>query len=194
MGAMLIDRQRGLPLKATTALLLWLTPALSLLPAPSAVASAAQEPWPTVVSTLEGEWRGEGTLFGNPATFTMEWAPVLGARFVRLRFSNALVNEGGSTPIITAEAFYRLADGGGLEGHWFDTRGYVLSLSARVTDDRIVTDWVAAGVESGRTTYRLIDPDTVEVVDEVSRDGELQEFGRATYRRAPRPARTTAER
>jgi hypothetical protein len=173
----------------------WSALALLSWPAPSTVAAAAQETaWPAVVTALQGEWQGEGTLFGNPATFTMEWSAALGDRFVRLRFSNALVNEGGSSPIISAEAFYRVAADGGLEGHWFDTRGYVLTLSARVTDDRIVTDWAAAGVESGRTTYRMIDADTVEVIDEVSREGELQEFGRATYRRAPRPAGTTAGR
>ena len=69
-----------------------------------------------------------------------------------------------------------------LSGHWFDSRGLVLSLAAEAFEDRLVTDWTAPS-ESGRTTYRIVDDDTVEVIDEVRSDEGLREFARATYRR-----------
>lgn len=150
---------------------------------PPAAAPPPQEPeWPAVVVALEGDWEGSGTLFGSPASFTMSWHRSLGDRFVRLVFRNALVTDDGASPVLQAEAFYRPADDGGLAGHWFDTRGEVVTLRARVADDRIVADWQASS-ESGRTTYRVVDADTVEVVDEVVGADGLQEFGRATYTR-----------
>jgi len=151
------------------------------LPADAPIALQETE-WPAVVVALEGDWEGSGTLFGSPASFAMSWHRSLGDRFVRLVFRNALVTDDGTSPVLQAEAFYRPAEDGGLSGHWFDTRGEVVTLRARVADDRIVTEWQASS-ESGRTTYRLVDADTVEVVDEVLGANGLQEFGRATYTR-----------
>lgn len=158
-------------------------------PAPAAEGSARratapqqESTWPAVVDALEGEWDGSGTLFGSPASFTMSWQRSLGDRFLRLVFSNALTTDDGPSPVLSAEAFYRPDDEGGLAGYWFDTRGETVTLRARVTDDRVVTDWQASS-ESGRTTYLVVDADTLEVIDEVRGADGWQEFGRATYTR-----------
>lgn len=151
-------------------------------PRGDATATSQGPTWPPVVAALEGDWEGSGTLFGSAASFTMSWERSLNDQFLRLTFGNALVTDDGNSPVLAAEAFYRAGADGSLTGYWFDTRGEVVTLRARVTDDRIVTDWQASS-ESGRTTYRVVDADTVEVVDEVRGANGLQEFGRATYAR-----------
>ena len=154
---------------------------ISALSAPGQEASPAG--WPPVIAALEGEWEGTGTLFGDAAAFTMEWTPVLGGRFMRLRFTNAFVRDGDVTPVLEAEAFYRLEDDASLAGHWFDTRGVIITLRGVVEDDALVADWSAEGIEDGRTTYRVVDATTVEVTDLVQTPDGWNEFGRAIYRR-----------
>jgi hypothetical protein len=53
------------------------------------------------------------------------------------------------------------------------------------TDSVLVSEWTAPE-EAGRTTYRVLGPDALEVIDEVASDGGLRIFGRATYARVKR--------
>ena len=98
-----------------------------------------------------------------------------------LRFSNALLDEAGAaTPVLTAVATYRTE--GVPEGVWLDTRGERLELTWATEDDALVVRWRAAS-ESGRTTYRTVSPDALEVVDEVMSAGAWRVFGQARYTR-----------
>ena len=132
-----------------------------------------------------GRWEGEGLLFGSPATFSMTWSKGLDGSFVELRFENRLVQEDGSEQVVLRSvALYRVEDdGNSLSGNWIDTRGQVVTLSATVTANAIITLWTAAS-EKGRTTYEVVHAGTIEVLDEVLSGDEWRPFGNATYRRA----------
>lgn len=135
---------------------------------------------PDVLSALEGRWSGDGTLMGRSARFEMTWTRVLNGRFLRLEFRNAFADVDPVQTVLEADAYYRLG-GAELTGSWMDTRGVILSLRATVGDSELVTDWT--GSESGRTTYRVIDSNTVEVVDLVRSGDEWREFAVARYQR-----------
>ena len=148
-----------------------------------ALASADTPVAPVAIERLTGSWEGEGELFGRPAAFSMSWSPVLAGRFVELRFENRLVLEDGSEQtVLQSVAFYRVDADGGLSGSWFDTRGQTISLSATTGPSEVSTLWTG-DTEEGRTTYAIIDDDSVEVFDEVRSGDERRPFGRATYRR-----------
>ena len=143
---------------------------------------------PTVFSALEGEWVGSGTLFDRPAEFTMTWEMV-GAGFVRLSFTNALVGEDGSrTPVLSSEATYRQR-GSSAIGVWMDSRPQRILLAATLTDSTVTTTWTAEG-ETGRTEYTVRSPDVAVVRDYVYADEGERLFAEATYaRRSIPPAR-----
>ncbi len=138
---------------------------------------------PPVIAGLIGDWQGEGQLFGQPASFSMSWSWALERRFVKLEFENGLVGDGQVQPVLRAVAFYRVAESGELEGHWFDTRGQTLRLEPVAGDSTLTTHWFAES-EQGRTTYRLTGPDKAEVLDEVLADGQWRPFGTASYWRS----------
>lgn len=132
-----------------------------------------------VFERLEGTWAGPGTLFGRPAAFTMRWDAADG--LATLRFTNALVDaDGTETPVMSAVAVYRID--GGAEGVWLDSRGERVELAWTVADGALVVDW-RASTESGRTTYRPMGGDRVEVVDEVAADDGWRVFGTAEHTR-----------
>ncbi len=137
-----------------------------------------------VFGRLRGSWEGSGTLFGSPARFSMRWDTTDG--LARLHFSNALEEEGGgTTPVLTAFATYRTAEPA--EGIWLDSRGETLMLTWTQDGDALVVSWRSLE-ESGRTTYRTLTEDAVEVLDEVSTPDGFSVFGRARYTRvAPAP-------
>jgi hypothetical protein len=61
---------------------------------------------PRVFEALEGRWEGEGTLFGRPARFEMQWERVNGVAV--LTFTNGMIDESGDiTPVLGAVAIYR---------------------------------------------------------------------------------------
>lgn len=144
-----------------------------------------------VFERLEGTWAGSGTLFGRPAAFTMRWD--VSGGLASLRFTNALVEaDGTETPVMSAAAVYRID--GDAEGVWLDSRGERVELAWTVADGALVVDW-RASAESGRTTYRPVDGDRVEVVDEVAADDGWRVFGNASHARtgaAPGPPATPA--
>ena len=158
---------------------------LGAAPAPAPVlvcprAIAAQDERGSVLATLEGSWEGEGELLGRPATFVMTWERALNGRFLRLDFRNAFADTDPVQPLLESHAYYLLADTI-ITGQWMDSRGVILSLRARVVGPALVTDWT--GEESGRTEYRVIDEDTLEVIDYVRAEGEYRPFAKARYRR-----------
>ncbi len=143
-------------------------------------AIAAQVDLERVLATLEGSWEGEGELLGRPATFMMTWERALNGRFLRLDFRNAFADIDPVHPVLESHAYYLLG-GPTLTGQWMDSRGVILSLRAEVVGPALVTYWT--GKESGRTEYRVIDEDTLEVIDYVRSEGEYHLFAKARYRR-----------
>lgn len=133
-----------------------------------------------VLATLEGSWEGKGELLGRPATFVMTWQRALDGRFLRLEFGNAFADTDPVQPVLESHAYYLLG-GAILNGQWMDSRGAMLSLRAEVVGTALVTNWT--GRESGRTEYRVIDDDTLEVTDYFQSDGEYRLFAKARYGR-----------
>lgn len=152
--------------------------ALASALAPSALAAQSAAP---VFDRLAGEWRGEGTLMGRSAEFTMTWTPH--GELATLVFSNAFPDSTGAlTPVLEAVAAYRTVRETP-EAVWLDSRGVRIEIAWQATDDStLVADWSAPN-ESGRTSYRVVGPDAVEVTDEVLTDEGWRIFATARYRR-----------
>ena len=152
---------------------------LALLAAPPA--SAQETP---VIDDMIGAWVGSGTLFGADAAFAMTWEWALGERFVRLTFQNKVEGADGGPRVLDAEAFYRPMGAGRFEGTWFDTRGMVLQLIGTAEERTLTTLWGSPETEEGRTVYRLLEDNRLEVEDWVLSGGQWRQFGHAAYRRA----------
>ncbi len=98
-----------------------------------------------------------------------------------LHFTNALVDaDGTESPVMSAAAVYRID--GAADGVWLDSRGERIELTWTVADGALVVDW-RASAESGRTTYRPVDRNRVEVVDEVAAADGWRVFGTSSYAR-----------
>lgn len=131
---------------------------------------------------LEGDWGGDGTLFGRPARFSMTWTAMGDGRY-RLDFTNGMIDEAGRvTPVLSAVAIYSPRADGTATAEWTDDRPQEITILAQVSDSVVVSDWTAPA-ESGRTEYRVALDGTVRVRDWVRSDGALRPFGEAVYRR-----------
>lgn len=148
---------------------------------------AAQSDLDRVLATLEGSWEGEGELLDRPATFAMTWERALDGRFLRLEFRNAFADVDPIQPVLESHAYYLLG-GPALTGQWMDSRGVILTLKAEVVGSTLVTYWT--GEESGRTEYRVIGEDALEVTDYVQAEGGYYPFAQARYRRVSRRSPT----
>jgi hypothetical protein len=141
---------------------------------------AAQETG-EIFERLAGEWHGEGTLMGRAARFEMGWEPRGGLAV--LTFENGFADpDGQPIPVLQAAAVYRTSRESP-EAVWLDSRGARIEIRWTATDSTLVANW-SAPREVGRTTYRMISSEEIEVVDEVASDGTLRPFATARYRRA----------
>lgn len=139
-----------------------------------------------VFDRLVGDWRGEGMLMGQTAQFTMSWTRHGGLAV--LTFSNAVADSAGQvTPVLEAAAVYRTAYASP-EAVWLDSRGVRVEIQWAATDSTLVADWSAPN-EAGRTTYRVVADDAIEVTDEVRTDEGWRTFGTARYRPGSAPSR-----
>ncbi|MEQ9309660.1 MAG: hypothetical protein RLN90_09410 [Balneolaceae bacterium] len=127
-----------------------------------------------------GEWEGSGSLMGNEATFEMNWNLVLGNQFIKLTFSNAIIN---STFKMDAHAYFQLVEDKSIKGYWFDSRGISFPLLGTIEGEALTTEWGSPDIEQGRTVYTLIEHDFISVKDFVLKNNEYSLFAEATYQR-----------
>jgi len=64
-------------------------------------------------------------------------------------------------------------------GRWFDSEGSAHVLNGVLEANALVSEWGDGTIARGRSTYRLPEPNVMEVIDEIKRqDGTWREFGR----------------
>jgi hypothetical protein len=127
-----------------------------------------------------GEWRGAGTVSGNASRAALDVAPTLGGRFLELDYRFTAFAADGTATRFSGRGFYRMDGDDAWTGHWFDSSGAVHALSAAVDGEALVARWG----ENGRSEYRRIDADRLEVVDSYrAADGDWTEFARISYTR-----------
>jgi hypothetical protein len=145
-------------------------------------AAATQTLLPVELEWLVGTWEGGGTHSGRPSKASLDVAIVVGSQYVELAYRADLGVEGLRN--FEGRAFYWPLRDGGWKGHWFDSFGNKLPISASVEGTSLVADWGIVGTEQGRTVYRLLPDGRLEIVDyQLGEDGTRREFARQTLRR-----------
>ena len=153
------------------AALLAVAPAAAQQPSAPARAHQSLE----TLSWLVGEWRGTGTMFGNPSEATLSVRPVLGGRFLELSY-RAGAFEG--------RALYSFVSGGRWRAQWFDNRGMTFPIEAREIERSLTSDWGSQDTEQGRTIYLLAANGQLRVTDSVRRDGGYRDFASHVFEKA----------
>ncbi len=154
--------------------------AATLLIAAPAVAqqvpAPAQSQQPAeLMSWLVGDWRGSGTMFGNPSEATLSVRPVLGGRFLEFSYRAGRFE---------GRALYSLISGGRWRAQWFDNRGMTFPIVAHAIERTLTSDWGSADSEEGRTVYILAADGQLRITDSVGRDGSYREFANHVMTRA----------
>ncbi len=136
------------------------------------------------LNRLQGTWQGEGKSFGGPSHLQMKWEWVLGNKFVRLSLKNEMSDPNGQKQVFEGQAYYQSTGEGVYEARWFDSRGISMTIKSHTEGNVLIALWSARN-ERGRSTYKIIEPGKLEVIDEVQqKDGSWKEFGRAVVKRA----------
>lgn len=138
---------------------------------------------------LSGHWAGEGTFMGMKSKATIHASPILGGRFVEIRYAVEAARPSGPPVTFEGRGVHRLG-AEGWTGHWFDSRGEVLpvkgSVSAEGGAKSFTTAWGDAATERGETRYSLsADGSTLTVEDRVmGKDGSWRVFASHALKRA----------
>jgi hypothetical protein len=133
---------------------------------------------------LAGAWKGEGKAFGMSTRPVMIWEPALGGQFMKLTYRNEMMSAKGDVRVFEGHAYYKAIGGGKYRATWFDSQGAVHPIEAAFDGVTLTSNWGTKDTEVGRTTYRLVNPNAIEVVDFVqTKDGTWKEFSRATLKK-----------
>jgi hypothetical protein len=161
-----------------------------LMGAAAWTAAPQNPPAPSLATALVGEWRGTGVVTGRQSQVSMAWSLDLGGTFLHLRFRNAMAAGGGRpAEVFEGRGYYRLSGSSSPAaiGTWIDSRGLILPVTVSFTSDTMTSDWGSASTERGRTVYRLVGDDRLEVTDFVQgADGQYRQFGLTAVARAGR--------
>ncbi len=125
-----------------------------------------------------GNWVGNGTLFGQKATFKMLWEYELNDKFIKLIFENSFEDGSGIERVMRANAYYDFKQN---KGFWFDSRGLMLPISMIIEDHAMTVLWGDDTTEKGKTIYSIIDNEHIKVEDFVFKDNKYLPFGEAEY-------------
>lgn len=164
--------------------------ALAALPAAAqdAPAPRARTSFPIFFDFM-GTWRGEGTFGGWPARTEMTWGSVMDSRYIRVTWKSDLTTKSGELVHFEGEGTYSPTPDvdNHYAGIWFDSQSTMRALVGRVAGDSLSGTWDAEGTQ-GRTTYRIIDRNTIRVHDEIRRGDEWRSYGVSTLVRQPAKA------
>jgi hypothetical protein len=132
----------------------------------------------SLLRRLAGGWIGTGSVLDRDSHVELTVTPVLGGRFLELRWVNGGGEDGRE--LFEGLAVYEEKADGTLAASWWDSLGARHEVAAAVEGAAITALWG----DRGRTVYRLLETGELEVTDSVRReDGDWSEFGRCTLRR-----------
>ena len=138
----------------------------------------------TFLTRLQGDWQGEGTVFGRAATLQIKWEWILNNKFLRLSLRHESRAPNNTNQIFEGQAYYRPEGMDKYAAHWFDSRGVTFTIRSHVEGNTLTSFWGSPDTEEGKSTYQLINHSTLQVVDAVKqKDGTFREFTRATLKR-----------
>lgn len=153
---------------------------ISLVP----IAVRADDPRDPFLNRLNGDWKAQGKAFGMEAKFYMKWEWVLQNRFIQLSYKIEMRGKDGQPQIFEGTAFYKPAANGKYEGTWFDSQRSIHPIAATADSSALTSFWGKPETEQGKSIYRLLDENRIEVVDAVrAKDGSWREFSRNTFGR-----------
>jgi hypothetical protein len=137
------------------------------------------------IRNFEGTWVGSGKSMGMTSSMQLKWEWVLDQKFLRLTLNNEMQSSGGQKQNFAGHAYYQPSTAGDkFTAQWFDSRGISFPITGSFDGTTLTSDWGSPDKEEGRSIYKLIDAETMEVVDSVKlKDGTWREFGRATVKR-----------
>ena len=144
------------------------------------VGGTQAQPSQDFTKTILGVWNGNGSLFGQEATFNMKWENELNDKFIKLSFENRFSDKSGVERVMKASAYYNLKEN---RGYWFDTRGMMLPLKLEIKEYSMTVIWGNETTETGKTIYSIVDEEHLSVQDFVFKDNSYLLFGEATYER-----------
>ena len=137
------------------------------------------EPW----ESLLGQWAGAGTLMSQPVEASLTFERTLGGRFVRLTYE-ARTSEGQA--IFGGEGLYRCCEPTDFSGRWADTAGHLYVVSGEFAGATLNTAWGDPDVETGRSSYELLESGELRVTDQVLRAEGWATFATIEYGRVDR--------
>ena len=127
-----------------------------------------------------GTWHGDGKVMGLESRITMTWEEVLDGKFTRLIFRNEMKQKDGGTQIFEGNAYFKSINLNKYQGNWFDSGGESHPIDATFTANSLDSLWGTNETKLGRTIYRLIEKDKLEIVDSIkTKEGNWREFGRS---------------
>lgn len=82
------------------------------------------------------------------------------------------------TQVFAGHAYYQSAGGTKYSGRWFDSRGEMFPIQAEAEGDSLIALWGSPEQEQGKSIYRRMEANKLEVVDFVRQKDGWKEFGR----------------
>lgn len=137
-----------------------------------------------ISTRMVGVWKGEGKAFGLASHPELKWEPTLGGRFMRIAYKVETKSSKGVVQVFEGHGYYKSLGGGKYQATWFDSQGAVHPIAATFAGDLLTANWGTEQTTMGKTTYRLVDAVTMEVVDYTrTKEGTWKEFSRATLKK-----------
>ena len=132
------------------------------------------------MNRLKGNWHASTLSFGLPSDVEMTWQSVLDDKYVQILYKITMHANDGTDQLFEGTAFYKPNGINQYKATWFDSTGDMHPISAVVEENSLVSSWGTPETKMGKTTYKIIDFRTVEVIDLIQKkDGSWKQFNRA---------------
>lgn len=133
---------------------------------------------------LEGKWLSVSGHSDNRLEDTMTWTSTLNGKFHLLKYRIWLAQDTGEAVKFEGIAYYRSDDSRELDAFWADSSGDLHPIVAERSGDTLLSHWGQEGGKQGRSRYKLLAPDEIEVTDWIRVGDEWREFNRTIFKKS----------
>jgi histidine triad (HIT) family protein len=118
------------------------------------------------------------------ADVTMKWEPELQNRFLVMSYNMQAHPVSGAAEVFEGKAFYKNDGGPGrFKAQWMDSNGDVFPVEGRYDGQEFTTYWGLSDKQQGKTVYRFLDDQTIELTDFRKKGAEWVVFNRVLLRK-----------
>jgi len=132
---------------------------------------------------LMGQWNAKGKVLNVPAEISLRAEPDLQFQYLKFIYHVDMHPNDSTIKVFERTSVYRPAEKDHYKGTWYDTDGGIAIVTPSIQNNSLTAEWGIGTTSSGKTIYRFVDDNTLEITELIKQNGTWKEVDKNILQR-----------